>query len=309
MSDSKYKLVTRMDFDGVVCGALFNELEMIEDISFAEPQEMQAGKVAIDEHNITANLPYVEGVHLCFDHHVSESERIGDRDNHIINASAPSAARVVYDYYGGAEKLPNISTELMAAVDQADSAQYNEEDVLAPEGWAMLNFVLDPRTGLERVKEFSIPKEELLIRLMTYCRHNPVEEILALPDVIERIEAYMLNSEFGELQVERCTKLRGKVAVTDVRNEDQIHMVNRFMVYALHPEVVASISIQPGTDANRSSIAAGKSIINRGSKANLGSMLLEFDGGGHANAGSCQVANDQVEQVVDTLVERINAAG
>jgi len=309
MADKKYRLVTRADFDGVVCGALFNELEMIEDISFAEPQEMQAGKVAIGTHDITANLPYVEGVHICFDHHVSESERIGARENHIINPTAPSAARVVYEYYGGAEKLPNISLDLMAAVDKADSAQYKEEEVLAPEGWALLNFVLDPRTGLERVKEFSISKEELLIRLMTYCRHNPVEEILALPDVTERIEAYMLNSEFGELQVERCTELRGRVAVTDVRNEDQIHMVNRFMVYALNPSAVASVSIQPGSDENRCSIAAGKSIINRGSKANLGSMLLEFDGGGHANAGSCQVANDEVETVVNTLVERINAAG
>ncbi len=309
MSGKKYRLVTRTDFDGVVCGALFNELEMIDDFLFAEPQEMQAGKVKIDDGDITANLPYVEGVHICFDHHVSESERVGARDNHIIDPKAPSAARVVYEYYGGAEKLPNISPVLMNAVDDADSAQYGGEDILAPEGWVLLNFVLDPRTGLERVKEFSISKEELLIRLMTYCRHNPVEEILALPDVVERIEAYRLNSEFGELQVERCTELRGKVAVTDVRSEEQIHMVNRFMVYALHPEVSASLSIGPSFDAGYCNVAAGKSIINRGSSANLGSMLLEFGGGGHANAGSCRVANDQVAQVVDTLVERINAAG
>jgi len=309
MADKKYRLVTRTDFDGVVCGALFNELEMIDDVSFAEPHEMQAGKVMIGDGDITANLPYVEGAHICFDHHVSESERIGARDNHVIDPNAPSAARVIYEYYGGADKLPNISPDLMKAVDDADSAQYAEEDILAPEGWALLNFVLDPRTGLERVKEFSIPKEELLIRLMTYCRHNPVKEILALPDVVERIECYMLNSEFGELQVERCTELRGKVAITDVRNEDQIHMVNRFMVYALHPEVVASLSIVPGPDAGYCTIAAGKSIIDRSSNANLGSMLLEFGGGGHANAGTCQVADDQVAQVVDTLVERINAAG
>ncbi len=308
MADIKYRLVTRMDFDGVVCGALFNELEMIDDISFAEPNVMQSGKVDINDHDITANLPYVDGVHICFDHHISESERIGARENHIIDPNAPSAARVVYEYYGGAAKLPNISPKLMEEVDKADSAQYSQEDILAPEGWVLLNYILDPRTGLERVKEFSIPKDELLTRLMTYCRHNPVEEILALPDVIERVEAYMLNSEFGELQVERCTKLIGKVVVTDTRAESQLHMVNRFMVYALFPDAEASLSIQPGSEPGTVSIAAGKSIINRNSNANLGTMLLEFGGGGHANAGSCQVAADQVDQVLSKLVDGINAA-
>jgi len=309
MADKKYRLVTRRDFDGLVCGTLFNELQLIEDIAFAEPQEMQAGHVKIGANDITANLPYVEGVHLCFDHHVSETERVGPRDNHIIVPTAPSAARVVFDYYGGAKKFPDISQELMVAVDTADSAQYSNEEVLAPEGWVLLNFVLDPRTGLERVKEFSISKEELMIRLMTYCRHNPIEEILTLPDVAERVEAYLFNSEFGELQVERCTELREKVAVTDVRKEDKIHMVNRFMVYALNPNAVASISIEPKQDGAHCAVAAGKSIFNRGSKANLGSMLLEFGGGGHASAGSCVVSNDQVDQVVSTLVTRINAAG
>jgi len=309
MADKKFRLVTRADFDGVVCGALFNEMEMIDDVSFAEPNEMQAGAVAISSNDITANLPYVDGVHICFDHHISESERVGPKDNHIIESGAPSAARVVYKYYGGIEKFPNISTDLMEAVDKADSAQYSREDVLAPEGWAMLNFVLDPRTGLESVREFSISKEELLTRLMTYCRHNPVEEILSLPDVSERIEAYMLNSEFGELQVDRCTEIRGNVAVTDVRNEDPVHMVNRFMVYALYPDATASLSIQPAREKGYSAIGAGKSIFNRSSKANLGSILLEFNGGGHANAGSCRVANDEVEQVIGKLVERINEAG
>jgi nanoRNase/pAp phosphatase (c-di-AMP/oligoRNAs hydrolase) len=247
-------------------------------------------------------------VHLCFDHHVSESERVGAKDNHIIDPHAPSAARVVYEYYGGADKLPKISSKLMEEVDKADSAQYGREDIFAPEGWVLLNYILDPRTGLEEVKEFSISKEELLIRLMTYCRHNPVEEILTLPDVIERVEAYMLHSEFGELQVKRCTELRGSVAVTDMRGEDKVEMVNRFMVYALYPDAVASLSIQAGKDAGRVIIAAGKSIVNRASSANLGSMLLEFDGGGHANAGTCQVDADQVDRVVDKLVNSINAA-
>jgi nanoRNase/pAp phosphatase (c-di-AMP/oligoRNAs hydrolase) len=308
MTDNKFRLVTRMDFDGVVCGALFNELEMIEDIFFAEPNLMQAGKVDISDRDITANLPYIDGVHLCFDHHISESERVGVKDNLIIDPNAPSAARVVYDYYGGAEKLPEISPELMNEVDKADSAQYTQEEILAPEGWVLLNYIMDPRTGLENVKEFSIPKEEFMIRMMTYCRHNPVDEILSLPDVSERVESYMLNSEFGELQVDRCTSVKGKVAVTDMRGEDHVHMVNRFMIYALFPEVEASLSVQAGIDPGTVAIGAGKSIINRSSGANLGSMLVEFGGGGHANAGSCLVAESDVDQVLDKLVSTINAS-
>jgi len=309
MADNKYRLVTRSDFDGVVCGALFNELGMIDDVSFAEPREMQAGEVAISDHDITANLPYVDGVHMCFDHHISESERVGAHDNLIINPSAPSAARVVYEHFGGASKLPDISPDLMAAVDKADSAQYTSEEVMAPEGWSLLNFIIDPRTGLENVREFSIPKDELMLRLMTYCRHNPIDEILMLPDVIERVEAYNLNSEFGELQVGRCTTLHDRVTVTDIRGEDRVHMVNRFMVYALYPDAFVSLSVRPGQEAGMCEVAAGKSIINRTSKANLGSMLLEYGGGGHAAAGSCRVANEKVDEVVASLVERINAEG
>lgn len=307
MADNKYRLVTRMDFDGVVCGALFNELEMIDDFFFAEPNLMQAGKVDITGRDITANLPYVEGVHLCFDHHISESERMDSKENHIIDPDAPSAARVVYDHYGGAAKFPDISPALMDEVDKADSAQYTEEEILAPEGWVLLNYIMDPRTGLENVKEFSIPKDEFMIRMMTYCRHNPVEEILALPDVSERVEAYMLNSEFGELQVDRCTQVKGKVAITDMRSEEHVHMVNRFMIYALFPEIEVSLSVQPGVDTGTVAIGVGKSIINRNSKANLGSMLVEFGGGGHANAGSCVVPAGDVDQVLDKLVDSINA--
>jgi len=310
MADAKkYRLVTRADFDGVVCGTLLNELELIDDVVFVEPQTMQTGEFAVTDRDITANLPYVEGVHLCFDHHISEIERVSEQGNRVIDPDAPSAAYVVYMYYGGKPAFPEISTELVDAVNKADSAQYSREEVMAPEGWTLLNFIIDPRTGMERIDGFSIDKDELLLRLMTYCRHNPIEEILALPDVIERVNAYQLNSEFGELQIDRCSEMRGSVVVTDLRQEAKVEMVNRFMIYALYPEAKVSVNLQLGSDAGMMSVAVAKSVFDRSSKANIGLMMLEYGGGGHAGAGTCRVADDKADETVAEVVNRLNEAG
>jgi oligoribonuclease NrnB/cAMP/cGMP phosphodiesterase (DHH superfamily) len=162
MAEKKFRLITRTNFDGVVCGALFNKLEMVDDIVFTEPNDMQQGRVPISDKDISANLPFVEGIHLCLDHHASEIERVGEKDNLIIDDDAPSAARVVYRHFGGKEAFPNISEDLLDTVDQADSAQYSEEDILVPEKWTLLNFIVDPRTGLEGISGFSIPHNALL---------------------------------------------------------------------------------------------------------------------------------------------------
>ena len=162
MAEKKFRLITRTNFDGVVCGALFNKLEMVDDIVFTEPNDMQQGRVPVSYKDISANLPFVEGIHLCQDRHASEIERVGEKDNLIIDADAPSAARVVYRHFGGKEAFPNISEDLLDTVDQADSAHYSEEDILAPEKWTLLNFIVDPRTGLEGISGFSIPHNALL---------------------------------------------------------------------------------------------------------------------------------------------------
>src|SRR6478736_593295 len=128
MSAHTYRLVTRSDFDGLVCALLLKELDMVDDILFVHPKDVQDGKVEITGRDVTTNLPYDERAHLVFDHHHSETVRIGNqvqRANHVIDPRAPSAARVVYDYFGGKERFPTVSDELMAAVDQADSAQYS----------------------------------------------------------------------------------------------------------------------------------------------------------------------------------------
>lgn len=309
MAEKKFRLITRADFDGVVCGALFNELEMIDDIMFAEPNDMQQGRVPVSDKDISANLPFVEGIHLCLDHHSSEIERVGEKDNLIIDADAPSAARVVYRHFGGKEAFPNISEDLLEAVDQADSAQYSEEDILAPEKWTLLNFIVDPRTGLEGISGFSIPHNALLYDLMTYCRHNPIEEILGLPDVVERVNAYQYQKEFSELQLVRCAAVHGNLVVVDLRDEDPIYTCNRFLIYALNPECNMSMHLMPGTEEGTTIVSVGKSILDRSSKTNIGSLLLEFGGGGHEAAGGCKVKNEDAEAVVGQLIERITGDG
>jgi len=309
MTSKKYRLVTRADFDGIVSGALLNELDMISEVTFAEPGEMQDGRVPVRSDDVTTNLPYNENVFLCFDHHRSEIERVGQHDNLIIDADAPSAARVVYDYFGGAEAFPRISQEMLSAVDKADSAQYTEEDILAPDPWTTLNFLLDPRTGLGRFEPFSISNEQFMKDMMIYCRHHPIAEILKIPDVEERLHLYLDHEERFEMQIRRCTKVHTKLAVVDLRGEDVIYAGNRFTVYAIFPACNISIQVLPDAEPGKSLLAVGKSILSRTSKTDVGTLMLAYGGGGHKAVGTCRVPDGDVDRVLKELIEKITADG
>ena len=310
MAEQKFRLVTRSDFDGLVCAVLLNELELIDEITFVHPKDMQDGKVPITGRDITTNLPYVAAAHLAFDHHESETIRnTGERANHIISASAPSAARVVYDHYGGKARFPRISDEMMDAVDKADSAQYNRDEVLNPSGWTLLNYLMDSRTGLGRFREFRVSNYQLMMDLIQYCRHHGIEQILQLPDVVERVELYFEHAAKAKEQLLRCSTVHGNLLVLDLRNEDIIYAVNRFMVYALFPDTNISIHVLWGLQKQNTVFATGKSITNRSSKTHVGELMLSYGGGGHANAGTCQVDNAQAAEVLQALIHKINADG
>src|SRR5271167_2931524 len=218
--ETKYRLVTRSDFDGLVCGVLLKELNLIDDISFVHPKDMQDGKIAISARDITTNLPYVAGCHLAFDHHSSEVERRENNApvNQIIDPHALSAARVVYRYFGGQEHFPRISEDIMIAVDKADSAQFAAEEILRPEGWTLLNFLMDSRTGLGRFRQFRISNYELMMKLIDYCRDHTVEQILSLPDVAERVDLYRQHEQQFREQVLRCSGVHRELVVLDLRN-------------------------------------------------------------------------------------------
>ena len=306
----RYRLVTRSDFDGLVCAVLLRELNMIDDILFVHPKDMQDGRIAITHRDITTNLPYVAGARMVFDHHYSEMLRNpGERVNHIINPNAPSAARVVYEYYGGKETFPTIDEDMMEAVDQADSAAYTINDILEPQGWVLLNYLMDARTGLGRFKTFRISNYQLMMDLITCCRDQSIEEILLLPDVQERIAVYQEHAPLARAQIQRCSRVYDNLVVLDLRHEETIYATNRFLIYALFPDCNISIHVMWGLSQINTVFAIGKSIIDHSSNTNIGELMLHYGGGGHENAGTCQIANEKAEQVLRELILKITEDG
>ena len=311
MSDSpKCRLVTRSDFDGLVCAVLLKEHGLIDRIDFVHPKDMQDGKIAMGPNDISTNLPYVPGCRLAFDHHASEMARVtGHPDNHIIDPKAASAARVVDNYFGGAEAFPKVSAEMMDAVDKADSAQFSLDEILHPKGWVLLSFLMDARTGLGRFREFRVSNYQLMMELIDYCRDHTIEQILALPDVAERAQLYAAHHDMARAQLRRLAEVYGKLVFLDLRNEDVIYATNRFTLYALYPQVNISIHAIWGVKKQNTAFAIGTSIIDRSCKLDVGALCLKYGGGGHQAAGTCQVPNDQSEKTLKDLIEKINKDG
>jgi nanoRNase/pAp phosphatase (c-di-AMP/oligoRNAs hydrolase) len=306
----KYRLVTRSDFDGLVCAVLLKDLGILDDIKFVHPKDMQDGKVEVTARDITTNVPYVEGVYLAFDHHESETVRIKERPkNHIIDPKAPSAARVVYDHYGGREKFPKIGEDIMAAVDKADAAQFSRDEILKPTDWVLLNYLMDPRTGLGRFREFRISNYQLMMDLIDACLKLSIADILKLPDVKERVDLYFEHEPKAIEQIKRCSTVHGNLVVLDLRGEEPIFATNRFMIYALYPQCNISIHAMWGLKKQNTVFATGKSILDRGSKTNVGELMLKYGGGGHAAAGTCQIDNDRASAVLGEIIQKINADG
>jgi nanoRNase/pAp phosphatase (c-di-AMP/oligoRNAs hydrolase) len=306
----KCRLVTRSDFDGLVCAALLKELGILDEVMFVHPKDMQDGLIEITDRDITTNLPYVPGVRLAFDHHESEALRVGESlENHIIVPGALSAARVVYDYFGGAEQFERVSEPLMEAVDKADSARFSLDEIKAPSGWILLSFLMDPRTGLGRFREFRISNYELMMELIDACLESSIEEILEMPDVLERVTLYREHTAAAQTQLLARSSVHGKLVVLDLREDEVIHPTNRFMIYALHPECNMSMHVLWGLKQQNTVFAMGKSIVDRSSRMDVGALLLSYGGGGHEAAGTCQVPNADADRVLAELIARVNADG
>ena len=305
----KMRLVTRSDFDGLACAMMLKELGLIDDIKFVHPKDVQDGKVELSKNDITTNLPYDPRVELAFDHHESEVDRLKAMETGgklIIDPKARSAARVVYDYYGGKETFKRISEELMEAVDKGDSADFTMDEILHPTGWVLLHYLMDPRTGLGRFRNFRISNYDLMMMLIDYCMDHPIEEILEMPDVKERVDLYFEQAEQFEAQLKRIAKVEGKVVVLDLREEEIIHAGNRFMIYALYPETQISVHVAWGFRKQNTAVMIGKSIVNKGSNVDIGELCLKYGGGGHHNAGTCQLENDVVDQELPNIIAALN---
>ena len=310
MTEKKCRLITRSDFDGLVCAVLLKDMGLIDDIKFVHPKDMQDGIIDITESDIVTNLPYVEKAHLIFDHHLSETIRnTGERPNHIIDPDAPSAARVVWDYYGGFERFPKEWEDMMEAVDKGDSAQFNQDEVLNASGWNLLNFLMDARTGLGRFREFRVSNYNLMMDLIDYCKDHSIDEVLELPDVKERIELYFEHEEKSKEQILRCATQHDNLVLLDLTNEETIYASNRFIIYALFPQCNISIHKMWGFQKQNIVFATGKSIFDRSSKTDVGTLMLANGGGGHTAAGTCQISVTQADEVQQQLITAITQDG
>jgi oligoribonuclease NrnB/cAMP/cGMP phosphodiesterase (DHH superfamily) len=303
------RLVTRSDFDGLACGALLEALGLVDDWFFVHPKDIQDGLIKATENDILVNVPYIPGCGLWFDHHSSEDERLG-KDIKFEGASkaAPSCARVIYEYYGGEEKLGNFK-EMLKYVDKVDSADLTVDEVMNPTGWILLGFITDPRTGLGRIRNFTISNFDLMKKLAKtaiFCK--PVEEILAMSDVKERVDAYFeQNNKFMEM-IKKYAKAIDNVIYADFRNVETIYTGNRFLIYTLFPEQNISVWVVDGKKNVNSVITLGHSVIKRTSKVDVGSLMLKYGGGGHKAVGTCQVPYENTDTIIQEILAAIKEA-
>jgi nanoRNase/pAp phosphatase (c-di-AMP/oligoRNAs hydrolase) len=301
------RLLTRSDFDGLGCAALLKELDTISDIKFVHPKDIQDGKIEVNEDDILANVPYVKGCGLWFDHHSSENERLSlNGFKGACDPSAASAARVIYDYYGGDDKFTNPHTrKLIEAVDKADTGSFTADEILKPDGWTLLSFIMDARTGLGRYKDYRISNYQLMMDMIDYCRNKSVDEILDLEDVKERIKRYFEQDRLFKEMVKSRALVRGNVLVLDLREQEEIYTGNRFILYCLYPEQNISIQVMWGFQRQNIVMTCGYSIINKSSTVDVGSLMLKYGGGGHRKVGTCQIPVDAADSTLEELVQQM----
>ncbi|OIO06191.1 MAG: exopolyphosphatase [Desulfovibrionaceae bacterium CG1_02_65_16] len=304
------RLVTRSDFDGLACSVLLKELGVIDDYLFAHPKDLQDGLITVTENDVLANVPYVPGCGMWFDHHTSELARLG-KDVVFKGASKPlkSCARVIWDYYGGESRLPRHLTAMLDAVDKVDSANLTAQEIAEPKGWILLGFIMDPRTGLGRFKEFRVSNYQLMLDMIDYCRTMKAEDILKLQDVDERVQVYQEQSRLFVDMLRRTSKARENLILTDLRDEDLIYAGNRFLVYTLFLRCNISMQIMWGVRRQNVVITVGHSILKRNCKINVGRLMLDYGGGGHDKVGTCQVPVDRAEAVIQELTAILIAEG
>jgi len=299
------RLFTRSDFDGLACGALLSYLGLIDEWKFVHPKDIQDGLVEATDNDILANIPYIKGCKLWFDHHSSESERLGANAYFEgVSKTAPSCARVVYDFYGGDEKLGRFA-EMIHFVDKVDSGNLTSDEILDPRGWVLLGFIMDPRTGLGRFRNFTISNYDLMTSLAKACSEKSIYDILGMPDVKERLDLYYQQKDIFTEMIKTHAKVYNNVVRVDLRDVETIYAGNRFIIYTLFPEQNISVWIVDGRNKSNVAITVGHSIVNRTSTVDVGSMLLKYGGGGHKQVGTCQVTYEDADKIISEIMEKV----
>ncbi len=305
LETESFRLVTRSDFDGIASAVLLKKLGLVKELKFVHPKDVQDGLVEITRDDITTNLPYSPSSHYSFDNHISELKRVGEQTNYVIDPTAKSSTRVVWKMFGGKKSFPDIDEDFIEAVDKSDSADFSIEDILNPQGWVLLSFIMDARTGLGRYKDFRLSTFDLMSNLVEMCMTMSKKDILNHPDIKERIK--LLNEykqKFIE-QIRKNTTIYKNVAIVNMLNERKIYPGNRFMVYGLYPEINVSIHEFWRTINKVGVLAVGKSIFNRTNTVSIGELMLKYNGGGHRHSGSCQIRMDKMKEVENDILRTL----
>jgi len=305
------RLVTRSDFDGLVCAVLLKKKDIIDEYKFVHPKDVQDGKVEVTQNDVLANVPYVEGCGMWFDHHSSEDERLKNNSLDYQGRSRPakSAAQVIWDYYGGQAAFGTDLLPLLEAVNKTDSGNLTKEEILYPEGWILLSFIMDARTGLGRFRDYQISNYELMMDMVDYCGRLTAEQIIIKDDIQERVIRYFYQQEMFIEMIQDCSEIKGNVIISNLLDQETIYSGNRFIVYALYPEQNVDVRLMWGKGRQNVVFAVGYSVLNRTCQTDIGTLMLKHGGGGHKMVGTCQVSADRWRETAEDIVAALRDNG
>jgi hypothetical protein len=294
------RLLTRADLDGLTSAILLQEVEKIDSIEFVHPKDVQDGKIEIDTNDVLANLPYDRRAGLWFDHHLSQVDhgtQAGIRGKFQL---APSAARVIADYY----RAPAFERykDLLEATDKLDAAALTREEIVDPKGWILIGFTLDPRSGLGAFKQY-------FRHLMALAKEKSADEILADAEVRSHVDRLRRETEDFKRTLLATSTQDGNVVITDVRGRRNLPSGNRFLIYDLFPDANVSVRVADGHDGSYVSIQVGHSILKRDCKTNVGDLMARHGGGGHEGAGTCQPPIERAGSVLAEIVDVLKRNG
>ncbi|PID42150.1 MAG: exopolyphosphatase [Proteobacteria bacterium] len=302
-----YRLITLANLDGVVCAALLKELDMIDRVEFTNPASILGERFHVGHRDITANLPFRRSAHLAFDHYSSERERRSHKilANHINSPGSPTCGRIIYRYFGEKEAFPDFPQDMLEGSDKGSSASFTKEEIISPQGWDLLFVLLNPRTGMQKMKSLQFSHESTLYKLVDYSRRHTIDQILALPEIVERKNLYREHQKSFEQQIKQCAVDYGNIVVLDQRKMDASYVGNRFLIYCIFPECKLSIHINALPESDKVEFAIGKSILDRKAPVNVGNLALQFGGGGHTNAGAFRADADDTDNIVEQLIKTL----
>jgi len=297
------RLVTRPDLDGLTCGVLLSECETLDAVELVHPQDVTDRRIPIGPADIIANLPYHPSCGMWFDNHLlTDPKAMPPTGFKGRYGKAPSAARLVYEHYLTTHPALARHQTLVAETDRLDSAQLTLEDVVSPSGYVLLGLTLDPRTGLGSLRGY-------FDELLPAVRDRPIDAVLALTSVRKRAARMREQDQAFRDAARAHSRLDGDVVVTDFRDLDPIPVGNRFLIFTLFPEASAAVRVQWGPQRERIAVSAGRSILNRSSRANIGVLMSLHGGGGHAGAGACLLAPASADARIAEIVGALKRNG